>query len=430
MSLAETVATALGRAKPTPYGYQCKCPCHKDDNASLEIKDTEDGKDIRARCGANCPWWEVKEAIAQLGLLNGNGHKSQSMAMHLRASDWLALPIVPAKPILQNIFDAGDKVVIIGQSKTRKSFFTEQLAFCLASGNAFLGFPTTGKKKVLLFQSEITLNNYHARCVRMAEHLGIDHAELDQLIVVNARGLKHPEEIVQEATELHKPDVVVIDPFYKLIQGDENKSEDIKLVLRFFDRLAEKTGAAIVYVHHDKKGMAGDQQLTDRGSGSGVLGRDFDSAIYLAPHKDNKDDVVVEFICRNYPPQDAITVTWWDYHFARSNALPHKRTSRDLLNGTKAGLPELLQLARALIKEKYLANYRELGMNSFNAMLEDKGITHRRLAAVKEELIRTQEITIETKKAGRGVSNKNVTLLGIHENANERLPFRDEKEEI
>ena len=411
MSLAEPVATALGRATRTAYGFQCKCPCHKDEGASLEVKDSPDGKDILVRCSANCPWWEVKDRIDQMGLLNGHGAK-KNVAMHFRASDWLAMPITPPTPILPGVFDAKDKVVIIGQSKTRKSFFTEQLAMSLASGMSFLGFQSAGKKKVVLVQSEITLDNYHARCVRMAEHLGVPHADLDQLIIVNARGLKYLEEVIEEAATLHRPDVIIIDPFYKVIQGDENKSEDIKLVLRFFDHLTEKTGAAIVYVHHDKKGASGDQQLTDRGSGSGVLGRDFDSAIYLSPHKENKDDIVVEFICRNYPPHDPITVSWWDYHFAKSNALPEKKTSRDIMTGPRIGLSDHVKLAQAVVKERYLAGEREMGAGVFNALLEDKGIKHRRLVAVKDELVRLGEIEITHAKAMKGQSSKNITLLG------------------
>lgn len=410
MSLAEPVATALGRATRTAYGFQCKCPCHKDEGASLEVKDSPDGKDILVRCSANCPWWEVKDTIGQMGLLNGHGAKA-NVALHLKASDWLALPIVPPIPVLPEIFDAKDKVVIIGQSKTRKSFFTEQLAMCLASGMSFLGFQSAGKKKVVLVQSEITLDNYHARCVRMAEHLGIPHPDLDQLIIVNARGLKYLEEVIEEAATLHKPDVIIIDPFYKVIQGDENKSEDIKLILRFFDRLTEKTGAAIMYVHHDKKGVSGDQQLTDRGSGSGVLARDFDSAIFLSPHKSNPNDLVVEFITRNYPPKEPITVSWWDYHFAKSNAVPEKKTSRDVAKGASTRLDQHVRAALEVIKEKWKAGYKELGISTLRALLADEGIKYKRFDAVVEELVRAGEITIETRKAEKGRESKFITPL-------------------
>jgi RecA-family ATPase len=38
--------------------------------------------------------------------------------------------------------------------------------------------------------------------------------------------------------------VVILDPLYKLLEGDENSAQDMKPLLAGFDRLAETTGAA------------------------------------------------------------------------------------------------------------------------------------------------------------------------------------------
>jgi RecA-family ATPase len=39
----------------------------------------------------------------------------------------------------------------------------------------------------------------------------------------------------------------------------------VKPVLAQFDRLAESTGAAVVYIHHDTKGAAGERDSRDPG---------------------------------------------------------------------------------------------------------------------------------------------------------------------
>lgn len=329
----------------------------------------------------------------------------------INVGEWLRTETEPQQPILTGVFDRADKVVIIGQSKTRKSFFSQQLAFCLASGRDFLGFGALEPRKVLLIQSEIKQTRYHGRCARMAEKLGMTSAELAGLLVVNSRGVSNQQQLVEDMVIQHKPDVVVVDPFYKLIAGDESKSEDVKPILKFFDSLAERTGASIIYVHHDRKGISGDQQLTDRGSGTGILGRDYDSAIYLAPHKDERDTLVVEFITRNYAPVEPITIQWWDAHFQRSDASAEKKTSRNSLNGPKKDIDHWVTLARGIVREKVRKGITELGMASFNAMLEDADIRNRRLAAIKEHLILEGTIKIKWNKGKRDESCKIVMMF-------------------
>lgn len=69
MSLAETIATALGGAKKTPGGYLCKCPCHDDSEQkpSLSIKETEKG--LIFNCFANCAWEDIKAYLESRGLI-------------------------------------------------------------------------------------------------------------------------------------------------------------------------------------------------------------------------------------------------------------------------------------------------------------------------------------------------------------------------
>jgi hypothetical protein len=325
----------------------------------------------------------------------------------LDTKEWLKLPEAPSDPILCNLFDAGDKVVIIGQSKTRKSFFALQLALSLASGRGFLGFISLEKKKVLLVQSEIKKDRYHVRCVKMTNRLNIDPDELESLLIVNSRGAPSQQLLIEKLVEEHKPDVVIIDPFYKLLAGDESKSEDVKPILQFFDSLAEKSGAAIVYVHHDKKGVSGDQQLTDRGSGTGIIGRDFDSAVYLSPHRDLENELVVEFITRNHIPQNPISIEWEGYGFNTSSSVPLKRTTRSAAREPRA----TLMTSVTMVKEKLsrLA-MTEMRMSLLNTTLDELGLPLRIQGAVKEQLIDEGVLEVYWSKGTKGKTVKMVKI--------------------
>ena len=78
MSLAKSIAQALGSAKSTTDGWLCVCPCHDDSpkSPSLSIKDTADGC-IIVKCFAGCDWLDVKKELESRGLLDFSRYKSK-----------------------------------------------------------------------------------------------------------------------------------------------------------------------------------------------------------------------------------------------------------------------------------------------------------------------------------------------------------------
>jgi replicative DNA helicase len=261
------------------------------------------------------------------------------------AGDWLDTEPPPVAPILHGLFEAGDKFELIGGSKTRKTFFMLQAALCLAAGRDFLGFKVDHPWRVLLIQMEVKPRHFHRRVFKLAAAMGLKRADLDgRLQIVNGRGLKLVGtqffEHVRKLAVAHRAEIIVFDPLYKVTQGDENAAADIKPTLAEFDRLAEATGAAVGYVHHDSKGDAGERNIVDRGAGSGVLARDCDARIILTAHESEEDAFVVETVTRNFPPQDGFTIGWCDtetgYCFQTMPSVPAlKRTRRSIQAGPK-----------------------------------------------------------------------------------------------
>ena len=75
---------------------------------------------------------------------------------------------------------------------------------------------------------------------------------------------------------------IILDPLYKVQQGDENSAEAISASCNALDKIAHETGAAIIYDHHHPKGAVGGKKVIDRGSGSGVFSRDADAICDLS----------------------------------------------------------------------------------------------------------------------------------------------------
>lgn len=257
----------------------------------------------------------------------------------INASSWLETNPPEPNQIISSIFDTGDKLALIGASKLRKSFFLQQMLLSIAAGVDFLSWRLPTPKRVLYCQFEIRDHHQHRRLKKMAGAMGITPAHLeDRLQIINARGLgivgpDGIEKIKQEALKL-RSEVIAFDPLYKVAMGAENAAEDIKVILNAFDTLAEQTGAAIVYAHHDPKGSPGDRDIRDRGAGSNVLGRDYDACITLTAHAQDPDAAIIDVLLRNYPPQEPFTIMWTQRedggfcYDVRYDILPDKRTSK------------------------------------------------------------------------------------------------------
>ena len=231
------------------------------------------------------------------------------------AATWATSEPPAHDPIMVDVFDRGDKVAIIAGSKQRKSFFALQLAIHVASGADFLHWHIVRPFTALIVQVEIKPEHYHRRFRRVWDALGQPDIG-NRLHVMNGRGHDGLSvDAVAAVAQQLGADLVVFDPLYKLATGDENAAHDMKPVLASFDRLAQATGAAVLYIHHDPKGDASERDIRDRGAGSNVLGRDYDACVTLTAHRDNPDTAVIGTLLRNYPPRESFCATWTEGRF-------------------------------------------------------------------------------------------------------------------
>ena len=273
----------------------------------------------------------------------------------LNAAEWLQSDACLAmpEPLIRKFLDAGSKCLIAGASKARKSFFALELAMSLAGKRkTFVGLDlATSDHRVLMIQPEIHEAHYQQRCRNAFYSIFGPKAKLadtfgDRLAIRNCRGenvcaMLHDGTIEQYAID-HQAQVILLDPVYKFLETGAEDSEDFRGFLSALDKVAESTGAAIIYVHHFAKGTAGDRSTIDRGAGSGWLARDFDAALFLTAHKrEDKDLLVLEPIARNYAAQPARTIRWDSFtgRFERDETIPAEAKSS--ARGRAAKNPDL-----------------------------------------------------------------------------------------
>ena len=187
-------------------------------------------------------------------------------------------PLAPE--IIHGLLRKGHKFLLSGASKSGKSFALIELAIAFSQGTEWFGFKCE-KAKVCYINLEIDRPSAIDRFGIITDALKIDRRVIDNIKLINLRGKAKPlNELVPELVKDLRDsqiDVIIIDPIYKVITGDENNATEMAQFCNQFDILCDKLHATVIYAHHHSKGTQGGKSAQDRASGSGVFARDPDA---------------------------------------------------------------------------------------------------------------------------------------------------------
>jgi hypothetical protein len=87
MSLARLITVTMGGTWHGHYGM-IKCPCHPDNNPSLQINDDHTkSHGLAVHCHAGCPWEDIKDELCRRGLLNGEAKQPRKAPQQQRHDD-------------------------------------------------------------------------------------------------------------------------------------------------------------------------------------------------------------------------------------------------------------------------------------------------------------------------------------------------------
>lgn len=235
--------------------------------------------------------------------------------------------------VIASVLYASGKLMITGDSKSGKTCLSQNLAVCIASGSPWLGKYQCKKGKVLYINLEIRKEMLKKRFKAIYKSLGIKPTKenVSNIRPWNLRGKALPldqlaAKVIRRARAEGPFTAIVLDPVYKVQNGDENSAEAISKFCNALDKIAEETGAAVIYDHHHPKGDAGSKKTIDRGAGSGVFSRDADALIDISNIEPGNDaaDMVRElmktgekpmelsFVLRDFPDQEGLKL-WFKY---------------------------------------------------------------------------------------------------------------------
>lgn len=188
------------------------------------------------------------------------------------AADVFAMHFPENPFLLENVFRAGELVIIAGSRKTNKSFISLDILTALACGGSISDNIFAPKAcRVVLIDAEFALPDIQSRLRRVIGLHGGPGAWMKAMDIVS---LKHEDRKIdislnedQQWLEMKigAAKIVVLDNFGKLIKhGAESCVKTWRAIAAWFERLQQK-GITIILAHHENKTgeVRGTQKMED-----------------------------------------------------------------------------------------------------------------------------------------------------------------------
>jgi hypothetical protein len=146
--------------------------------------------------------------------------------------------------------------VLYADGGTGKTYITLSLAVCAASGRDWLGYKIPRGLVTLFVDEESDEDDLGYRfqaCIK-GEELEGDGLPI-HFISGGGFTLDNPEAVqaLRCLIVANKAELVIIDSFSMILNGDENTKEDCQVVMRELRRLCNELGCSIVVIHHANK---------------------------------------------------------------------------------------------------------------------------------------------------------------------------------
>jgi len=158
-----------------------------------------------------------------------------------------------------------------GLPKSCKSWLGLDMAISVASGTPCLDtFPVRDPGGVLLYMAEDTGSLVKARLRGICRHRGLDLNSLPIDVItapVVRLDLAADQQRLEETVARRAPRLLLLDPFVRLHQVNENAAGEVAAILGYLRGLERTYHVALVVTHHARKNGSASGGISLRGSG-------------------------------------------------------------------------------------------------------------------------------------------------------------------
>jgi RecA-family ATPase len=153
--------------------------------------------------------------------------------------------------LVEKILPKGALCSLVGESEVGKSQLINQIGFAIAAGRTdFLGLKIDAlQRRVLFVATEDSPHFLKTRFEYLSQQKSIVNQRIDFLFEAETN---LPEDI-KKYLENKLPDLIVLDHWMDVFEGDGNSGASVRKFLKPFGKIAEDSGACILLLHHYRK---------------------------------------------------------------------------------------------------------------------------------------------------------------------------------
>lgn len=173
---------------------------------------------------------------------------------HFNPADELIANIEPVQWLVERYIEAHTMVIVFGEPGVGKSFIALDMACCIATGDAWQGFPVK-QGPVFYIAGE-----GHAGIRRRLKAWSVYRGQVPEKVMVSntAVALTENDEVLAVirtikamVKKVGEPALIVVDTLARNFGGrDENSNQDMGLFIHHMDRLKYELQTTILIVHH------------------------------------------------------------------------------------------------------------------------------------------------------------------------------------
>jgi hypothetical protein len=210
-----------------------------------------------------------EKAAAVSARINGG---RQKLPAWVDLVDFLAEPTPDRDWVIEGLLERQGRVLIAADAESGKSLLALTAAMQAAAAHpVWEVFPVSIPRRVMYVDLEMSRSSVMRRANSLRITSGVQRGGFRFFLRPDGLDLhnrKQREELESKVVEF-QPELLVIDPFYKLSNGDSFRESEVKPALFFLDRLRDIVGCGVMLLHHMRKAQAGD---FNRKGGADVYG--------------------------------------------------------------------------------------------------------------------------------------------------------------
>ena len=227
-------------------------------------------------------------------------HARAITAPPLPFDEWLDTADERPRWVVPDLLRADSFMLISGPPKSMKTYFILSMAVALASGKSFGGWQapdTEDLGPIFLIEEEGGSGNTVDRFRAICNAMEVDPCDLtNRLFIYWKRSFRLDKEVfvhdLMSDIATAKPSLVIADPLFHLMSGDENKAEAIRPVIEAGQKITVE-GSSFALVHHTKKRIKDFVSRPDEMlRGSSAIAGAYDQHVYMQPASEKGGRVV------------------------------------------------------------------------------------------------------------------------------------------